>query len=567
MNNLDLKAKPFNLNEKEIQWVENTLASMSLDEKIGQLFCPIGGAPEPADMQAILDIMHPGGLLFRPNKASVLQEAHRYLQENSKIPLLLAANLEAGGNGTAQEGTFFGYPMEMAAAGDTVHAYHLGKVAASEGSAVGCNWAFAPILDINRNPLSPITNVRTYGDDPAQIIRMARAFIKGVRECDMAVSIKHFPGDGMDSRDQHLHPTENYLTPDEWDASYGRIYRAMIEDGAETVMVGHIMLPGYSRELVPGIQNEDIRPATTAPELLQGLLREKLGFNGVIVTDASPMGGFTMAMSRREAIPTAIAAGCDMFLFNRNMKEDFQFMKEGLENGILTEQRLDEAVTRILALKASMKLPQKQQHNELVESEAALSRIGQPEYQQWAATAADEAVTLVKDTQQVLPLDPLKQPRILLYIFGDRGGYFGDGAAPVFKEMLEKAGFQVDVFDKDAMRFAYIDISVEEITQEYDAAIYFANIEPASNKTTLRVEWNMPMASDMPWFLHDLPTIGISVASPYLLEDMPMLKTLVNVYSGNRYVLQAIVDKITGQSEFKGQSPVDPFCGQWQARL
>lgn len=565
---INLKAKPFNLTDEDVRWVEETLAQMTVKEKIGQLFCPIAPGPDKKALQEVLDTLQPGGMMFRALPGEEIQEAQRYLQQQSKVPLLLAANLEAGGNGVMTEGTYFGYPMAMAATGEDVHAYHLGKVSAAEGKVTGCNWAFSPIVDRNVNYLNPITNVRTYGDDTDTVIRMSKAFTRGVQEEGMAVAIKHFPGDGMDYRDQHLHPTINSCSVEEWDATYGEIYRQLIAAGAESVMVGHILQPAWQQKINPTLEYKDLLPATLSPELLQGLLREHLGFNGLIITDATPMGGFTNAMSRREAVPRAIAAGCDMFLFNRNMEEDFKFMEAGLENGILTEARLNEAVTRILALKAHLQLPAKQQAGTLVAGKEAIAEVlSRQEFKAWADEAADKAVTLVKDTQQALPLNPVTQKRLLLYVFGDEWGYFGNGSAKLFRKLLEEAGFTVDVFDKEALRFAYIDIKREDIIKQYDAVIYYANIEPASNKSTLRMEWNWPMASNMPWFIHDLPVIGVAVGSPYILQDMPALKTLVNGYTASPSMLQAIVKKLTGQSEFKGHSPIDPFCGMWQTKF
>ena len=567
-NKIDLHANPFYLTDEDIRWVDETKENMSYEEKVGQLFCPIAPGPDKAALQDVLDTLHPGGMMFRALPGKEIQGAQRYLQEKSAVPLLLAANLEAGGNGVMSEGTYFGYPMEMAATGDTVHAYHLGKVSAAEGNATGCNWAFSPIVDRNVNYLNPITNVRTYGDDTDTVIAMSKAFSKGVQEEGMAVAIKHFPGDGMDYRDQHLHPTINSCSAEVWDETYGEIYRQLIAAGAESVMVGHILQPAWQQKLNPSLELKDLLPATLSPELLQGLLREHLGFNGLIITDATPMGGFTNALSRKDAVPMAIAAGWDMFLFNRNMAEDFQFMLDGLKQGILTEERLDEAVTRILALKAHLKLHLRQQQGKLVPDEAALQEVlDRKEFKKWAEDAADKATTLVKDTQQALPLNPVTQKRLLLYVFGDEWGYFGNGSAKLFKNLLEEAGFTVDVFDKEAMRFAYIDIKRADIVKQYDAVIYYANIEPASNKSTLRMEWNWPMASNMPWFIHDLPVIGVATGSPYLLQDMPALKTLVNGYTAAPAMLKAIVDKLTGKSEFVGKSPVDPFCGMWQTKF
>jgi len=564
---IDLTAKPFNLNTEEIEWVESTLGTMDLKAKVGQLFCPIGMSYEEPYLQNILDTMQPGGILFRPGKGIEIQYTHRYLQQNSKIPLLIAANLEVGGNGSPEDGTFYGYPMQVAATDNEEMAYRLGVVSAREGVAVGCNWAFAPIIDIAMNFRNPITNVRTYGSDPERVLRMSKAYMKGVQDRDAIVSIKHFPGDGVDDRDQHLHMTVNSLSTQEWDDTFGQVYKSMIDEGANSVMVGQIMLPAYSRLLRPDIKDEEIMPATLSPELLQTLLREKLGFNGVIITDASPMGGFTMAERREIAIPKTIAAGCDMFLFNRNITEDFSFMMSGIEKGILTVERVDEAVTRILALKASMGLHRKQQAGTLVPGAEALTVLKCQEHEAWARECADRSVTLVKDTQQVLPLNVQAHKRIWLYVLGDEDGHFGNGAHEYFKEKLECEGFEVEIFDKDKLRFSYMGLSIEDTKAQYDAVIYLANIETASNKTVLRVNWNMPMASDMPWFIKDIPTIGVSLSSPYLLQDIPQLKTLINAYSGNEYVMDAVVDKLLGRSPFKGISPIDPYCGYWEAKL
>ncbi|WP_313638540.1 glycoside hydrolase family 3 N-terminal domain-containing protein [Paenibacillus sp.] len=337
---MDLKAKPFYLQDEDIQWVKNTLDSMDLDAKVGQLFCPLGMIDDQTELQDMLENYQPGGIMYRPGEGVGVQATHRYLQDNSLIPLLVSANLEAGGNGIASEGTYFGKQMQVAATDNEEMGYRLGQIAGREGKAVGCNWAFAPVVDIDMNFRNPITNIRTYGSDPERVLRMGKAYVKGVQENGVAASIKHFPGDGVDDRDQHLHISINSLSVEDWDQTYGMVYKGLIDEGAMTVMIGHIMLPAYSRALSPDIRDEELMPATLSPELLNGLLRDKLGFNGMIVTDAATMAGFTMAMKREIAVPKSIAAGCDMFLFNRNMPEDYKYMKQGIENGILTMEQL-----------------------------------------------------------------------------------------------------------------------------------------------------------------------------------------------------------------------------------
>lgn len=248
---MDLKAKPFYLSDEDIRWVEDTLASMTLEEKIGQIFCVTDGITDPEALKAFVEQYHPGGFMYRCGEARDIQDAQRAMQKASRIPLMLACNLESGGNGVATTGTFFGREMEIAATGETEQARRLGMVCAKEGAAAGCNWSFAPIVDIDYNWRNPITNVRTFGSDPETVLEMSRAYLKGVREAGvpMAACIKHFPGDGVDERDQHLMSTVNSLSAEEWRATYGKIYRELIDEGAETVMVGHILQPAMTREM------------------------------------------------------------------------------------------------------------------------------------------------------------------------------------------------------------------------------------------------------------------------------------------------------------------------------
>ncbi len=567
---INLKEKPFYLKDEQIKWVEDTLKAMDTKEKVGQLFCPVGSAKDEAELKSFLEEFKPGGMMYRPDNGEEMQKVHRILQNNSKIPLLLAANLEAGGNGIASDGTYFGKQMQVAATDDCEEAYRLGKVSGAEGRAAGCNWAFAPIVDIDMNYSNPITNVRTYGSDPDRVLNMAKNCMKGIQESNVAVAVKHFPGDGVDYRDQHLLSSINSLSVEQWDNTFGKVYKGMIEAGAETIMVGHIKLPNYTKKLVPDIKDEDIMPASLAPELLNNLLREKLGFNGLIATDATPMLGFTTAERREVAVPLAIAAGCDIFLFNKSVKEDFEYMLKGIEKGILTIERLDEAVKRILALKASLGLKEQQEKGELVLNKDDLAILKCDMHTKWAKECADKSVTLVKDTQKLLPINAEKYKRIRLYVLGDSEGGLKEGAS-VKENMLrrlEQEGFQVDVYDDKKLDFREIfEGSIEELKEKYDLIIYAANIETASNQTTVRINWIQLMAANAPWFTKEIPTMFVSFANPYHLQDVPMVKTYINAYSSSEYVVNAVVNKIIGKSEFKGINPVDPFCGLWDTRF
>ncbi len=561
---INLKANPFFLSDKDIDWVEETLNSMTTDEKIGQLFCLHGDTDDFAELEKIMDTHHPGGMMYRPSASEKIYGTHEFLQGKSRIPMLLAANLESGGDGIGNEGTFYGRQIQVAASDNVENAYRLGVISGREGAAVGCNWAFAPVIDIDMNFSNPITNVRTYGSDKERVLRMASAYMKGCQENGVAVSIKHFPGDGVDDRDQHLLPSVNTLSVEEWDATFGYVYKNMIERGAKTVMAGHIMQPAYTRYFSPDIKDEDIMPGSLSKELLGGLLRGKLGFNGMIVTDATLMVGFGSMGKRKDLIPGAIAAGCDMILFTKNLDEDVAYMKDGVKNGVVSAERLDEAVTRILATKASLKLHEKQKNNKLMPEKEGLSVLRCEEHIKWAYELADESITLVKNTTNIVPVNPEENKKALVIVIGDEVSASGKPAVGnQFIDELEKAGFDVDRFSSEKHGALLYGGPVEKLKESYDIVFYFANIKTKSNQTTVRINWLPPMGFDAPWFVKEIPTVFISIANPYHLQDVPMVETYINAYTANEFNPKVLVEKLVGKSEFKGKNPNDPFCGYW----
>lgn len=561
---IQYKENPFYLTEEQVQWVESTYDSMSLEEKIGQLFCPIVFTKDEKELKELVETKHIGGMLYREGPGEELRQSHKILQDASRIPLLTASNLEYGGNGSAIEGTYYGREMLAAATGDVERAYQLGKVSCSEGAAVGVNWSFAPVVDLDLNYHNPITNVRTFGSNLQTVIDMGKAYIRGAKEEGVATSVKHFPGDGVDERDQHLVTSVNALSCKEWNESYGKIYKEMIEAGTLTVMAAHIALPAYE-EYFDQKPCERILPATLSENLLKKLLREQLEFNGLIVTDATPMVGFCSAMDRATAVPLSIENGCDMFLFNRNMEEDFRLMREGYEKGTLSDARLEEAVKRILATKAAMHLPEKQEKGQLVPDASALDILNCETYDRWAKECADEGVTLVKDIQKLLPIDPKKHKRVLLELMGDFPS--NKRVCESFVRELEARGFEVTVYEPEG--FEVMEDSVESFKSRYDLIFYVGNIETASNKTVSRLNWHtmFGLGNNMPWMVHEMPALFVSVGNPYHLLDAPMIKTFVNGYCNSEYVIHAVVEKLCGDSEFKGKSPIDPFCGKPDLKL
>lgn len=546
---IDLKANPFFLSDEQVNWVHVTLASMTDEEKLGQLFCLMGQDYPMAQMAQMVRHGKVGGILYRPEPAQSIRDRWAMLDPLARIPLLKAANLEEGSAGAITDGTLFGWPMLTAATDDESFAVKFGTVCGSEGRSAGINWTFSPVSDIDMNPLNPITNVRTFGSDPERIRRMTGAYVDAVQSCGVAACAKHFPGDGVDYRDQHLHPTYNSLSAREWYDTYGTIYRNLIDrHHLLSIMVGHIVQPNVEMDINPSLQFADCLPGSLSPELLTGVLRGKFGFNGVITTDATIMGGFCQAMARCDAIPAAIMAGNDMLVFSTDIEEDFGYLQAALSDRRLTHERLNEAVTRIMALKAKV----------CFQPECKVASCGA----EWHREAAEKAITLVKDTSSaLLPVTPEKYPVIRLICLGKDD--IPDGSVrAIVTEWLQNAGFSVESYDPLAD-----DPHGTSALSDRRLTLYIMNHEHASNQTTVRIDWSKKHALDMPRFVHEEPCVMVSLANPYLLQDSPRIPVYINAYTATRTVIETVLNKLLCGGPFTGISPVDAYCGLPDARL
>lgn len=582
VSKIDLKGNPFFLSDEDIKWVNETKDSLSVEEKIGQLFFTISMSNRRKDLEKLQSVLKPGGMMSRPASANKIVAVHKIMQSVSKVPMIFGANTEAGGNGLVSEGTYYGSNMQVGASNDEENAYKLGLIAAKEAMAVGGNMAFAPVIDINYNFRNPITNTRAFGDRPELVAKMGAQYVKGAQDGGSCVTIKHFPGDGTDGRDQHLVTTRNILDIDEWMATYGKAYKESIEAGARGLMVGHITLPKYMDKVQPDKKELRNLPATLNEDLLEGLLRKELGYNGLTLSDSTLMTGFGQQGKRSDLVPMSIAAGCDMFLTNRMPEDDYNHMMEGYKNGVITEERLDDALTRILALKASLKL-----HNKTVDELVpdSLDKVDLQKHKQWTKELADKSITLVKDEQNTLPLDPKRHKKIGI-IFNGSTQEAGDilNNIPGFKGFVirtmsklanigkPKKKLPMEVFMNrlkekgfNAFEFDFADIitvmndalkrPLDEWKKQFDVIIYFVQVQSASNQTTLQIGYKAA-GFDAPWFVEEIPTITVSVGTPYVGYSMEMVKTIINGYSSSDEVCIAIADKIAGESEFKGVSPV-----------
>ncbi len=577
---VDLKAKPFCLSEEAIAWVNETIDSMTLDEKTGQLFVQMRKSLDEETVKNTLNKYHQGGLRWQGGDRFLVYDQNKLYQDNSWIPLLIAANCDNGGDGCLIDGTFVATAAEAAAGAGTKTAYDMGYVAGKEASSVGVNWMFNPCADIYMNWRNTIVNTRAFGDNADRVIENIRAYIDGIHQSNVACCCKHFPGDGVEERDQHLVLGVNDLSVEEWDASFRKVYQTMIDEGLESIMVGHIALPEMSRKLRPGIKDQEIMPATLAPELLTDLLRGEMGFNGVVITDASHMAGIACMEKREIAVPKAIASGCDMFLFSNDIEEDFAYMKAGIESGVITAQRLDDALRRILGLKAKLGLYRKE--NVTAAPELKDQVVGCEEHLRLAEEAAEHCITLVKDTRGDLPIDPkLKKRARLVFIQSTptSKAYKKDPAKQIVIEELERAGFTVDV----APNFHDLEVSegvkpqnmitmmncgsMKEFAAKYDVVFLVLNIKGYAQENNVRLRWSCNHSSELPWYVTEVPTVGISLNYTNHLIDVPQVHAFVNAYGSTRTSIRAAIEKICGRSRFKGTASDTVFCGKWDTRL
>lgn len=584
---VDLHAKPYHLTDEDIAWVESTIASMTDEEKVGQLFWQLTASREESYLQELMEKYHLGGCRYNGMPGAKVLEQNRTLQKYAKIPVFIACNPETGGNGVCPDGTFVSSQVKIGATGKTEYAQAMGRVSGAQIAATGCNMAFAPVVDITYNWECEEVLSRAYGNDPKMVASMGKAFMDGVHEtAGVAACAKHFPGNGQDYRDAHMSNNVNYFGLEDWMASYGLVYKTLIDGGLPAIMGGHILMPEYMRELNPDITPEELRPATLCPDIMTGLLRDKLGFNGMVVTDASHMVGMTNQMKRKDMLPLAINAGCDMFLFFNDPEEDFTTMLNAYQTGVISEARMTEALTRILGLKASMGLHKKAKEALCPSAEELPAVLNNPEYKAYAGQISKDCLTLVKNKQEgVLPLSPEKTKRVMIVQVKGADGpmaalaamAMGGGApkkspAEKLRDRLIEKGFDAFIYVSPLDKI----MADVKAGKPFSLNLYFAGKNAISEFvsgqdlviTLFNVANGHPAfgmskgGGEIPWYVHELPVVGISVNKPTMLADCPMLQTYINTYDANDDTMDALVDALlTGPEAFKGTDPIDSYCG------
>jgi beta-N-acetylhexosaminidase len=341
------------------------------------------------------------------------------------------------------------------------------------------------------------------------------------------------------------------LSMEEWEASFGRLYRNAIAAGALSVMSAHIALPAFVRSLVPDAGIEAFRPASISKLLNIELLRNRLGFNGLIVSDATPMAGLGNFSRRAEHLPELIENGCDVILFSIDPETDLRHLQDALADGRLSQGRVDAAIIRQLGLKARLGL----------HSPATMPRGESPNdpASAYATAIIRRAPTLVKDVQKLLPLDAVRHRRVLVVSGGIVFPFSPEPLPFAMPEMLRRRGFEVDLARPET----------EVSPDRYDLMLYIFGEETLLTRGRIFLDWlkltgHFGKAMARHW--HDMPTAMISFGYPYMLYDAPRVPTYINAYSTTETMQQAVVDALVGAIPFGGRNPVDPFCGLEDAR-
>lgn len=527
------------LTPQQQQWVDRTLNALSLEHAIAQLFNVSRSDEDPAAWLKLLEQFPVGCLSARTKSAAAYQQILREVQSNAPIPLLVVANMEHGAAEWPDYGTDFPMFMAAGAADDQQLIAQLGQATAMEARQIGINWVLTPDIDLNYNFNNPVTNIRALGDKPDLVRRLSVALIQALQQHGVAATAKHFPGDGMDDRDQHLVTTINHLPFDQWLATYGQVWQRVIEAGVMTIMPGHISLPDYQ-----GYRNnpDAAPPATLCDKLLIKLLRQELGYTGLIVSDSTSMVGLTSRAAPAERIVNSLAAGIDLYL-GANPELDLGYVLQAVRDRRLTEEGIYQSARRVLALKAQLNLVD-------APFGPAPTNDEQMTFAQAAQSMADKSITILRGADQ-RPVHLAPAAKVLTVTIARLNPFFGQKDLEVFDEELRKRGFQVEhlLNPKTA--------ELQELAQSCAAVFVNVYVTPMTTMGTARV--TLDSFGTWGWralFTEHPQVFYTSFGSPYLLYELPHIPNLIATYGGADVSQRAAVKVWLGEIEAQGVLPV-----------
>jgi beta-N-acetylhexosaminidase len=394
----------------EAEWVETTLRSLSLRERIGQLIVTAASSEYMnlsgerfAEVRKQIEQNKVGGIIIRGGSPNDVAALTNEMQRLSKLPLLIAADYERGLRMQMKNGTPFTTNMGVGAAGDPQAAYVQGRIIAEEMRAMGVNWLYAPVADINNNPDNPVINIRSFGEDPARVAAFVAAAVRGVKDGGALATVKHFPGHGDTATDSHIGLATIKVARKRLDDVELVPFKAAIAAGVDSVMTAHVAVPEITG---------DNMPSTLSSKITTDLLRRELGFNGIVVTDSLAMGAITKGFPGGEAAVRAIKAGADVALLTPDPKLAIDALEQAVKKGELTESRIDESVRRLLHAKYRLGLVKQR----FVDPQAVNRLVEKPENLREAQHVAERSITLLRNEGGVLPLDVRRADRALFVV-------------------------------------------------------------------------------------------------------------------------------------------------------
>lgn len=537
-------------------WVEKTLGSMTLDEKVGQLIIPATiGMFLSQDSDAFKEIrrditeFHVGGYHMLGEVNTIHEPAGvalliNHLQRIAKLPLLITADFEGGVGLRYLGATRLPRAMAIGATGDPEKAFQAGRICAAEARAMGINVNFYPVVDVNNNARNPIINIRSFGGDVALVSRMARAYIRGSQSAGVMSTAKHFPGHGDTSIDSHLELPAIDVDRARLEAVELPPFRAAIEEGVGGVMSAHIALPRIDTERLP---------ATISPKILTGVLRGELGFKGVVFTDAMNMSGIVAHYPDGEAAVRAVKAGADVLLYPPNVERTFMAVKRAVQSGEIKESRIDESVRRILEAKARLALDK----TRFVDLNRLDQLLGTSEHQRLAREIIETGVTLVRDKRSVLPLKLTGEQKILFVTLVDNSEGWRDGVpGSVFLAGLQSRHARtthVHVSEKTSpAEFTLIN----KLAALSDVVIVNGFIRVSAFKGSIDLsEGQINLLKHFSAL--EKPFVFVLYGSPYLIAFVPELPTYVLTYEYYPAAEEAALKGVLGEIPFKGKLPVE----------
>ena len=524
--------------------IDALIAGLSVKQKVAQLVMPfLPGSYASADDSAFLvaarwvDSLAVGGVIVSVGSPYDIAAKLNNLQLRSTLPLLVSADLEWGAGMRVTGATTFTPIMAVGATGDPLDAYTMGRAAAVEGRAVGIHVNFAPDADVNNNPLNPIINTRSFGEDPAQVSKLVAAFVRGLREHGMLSTLKHFPGHGDTETDSHIGlPTIR--------AGYARLdslelvpFRAGIAAGADVVMSAHIAFPALTGD----------EPGTLSAAVMTGMLRDSLGFRGLVVTDALTMGAIVAKYGAGEATVRAFLAGSDLLLMPSDPDSAINAMTAAVQTGRISPARLDTSLRRLLEIKQRLGLFVRR----TVVVDSIPSVVGRRALLEAAEDLASRSITLVRDTIGTLKALRKGGQRITLIAYADELSSF---AGQRMAEVMRSGGHSVTFFRLWPSSGPASYDSARAIIARNGNVVFAATVRPLTSRGHVALPDSLArliMATDSV-----KPTVLVSMGSPYLLNQTPTVKSYVLAWSGARVAERAAGRALAGLSPIRGHLPI-----------